>query len=463
MSDPEASVAPPSTAESERVFRWLNFGSCTLRLPFDVPEFSKSELLGMPLQVNKIWRREVSAVLGDWEVAEANGWVYPSSLFADAWLSSRSVFLDADVILVDLALDISQGACLRFRQPGEAAGRAYGEIISNFPEEPPAELADEIQAFPCGEAISVAAWEKFGNEIPTPTVFITYEHRDDIKEGYPAAFRQRLLDYQAAVQALSSKFPHWMFISQDDLFAPYGTDCYVDRHHTTELGTTVIREEVPRLIVESGLLGQDVGGPPLPTGARFVPERCDFTFLNSAYLGLLADLGWSSVAVGPTRLTSVAQAAFGVRPLVAHTSFTPLSKEDSPALLMVLRWSQPVDIPAPMISLMGQHPDSIIELPGLWNGREKLMFAPAEIELRDSLRKFAASQTQSAILLPDLPLLRSRYLQRCLVGSHLFSAETGRLEPRATASSAAEAAAIPTVLAERLAADDLVPLFSPYF
>ncbi|NUM89548.1 MAG: hypothetical protein HUU37_10120, partial [Bdellovibrionales bacterium] len=54
-------------SQQQRVFRWLNFGSCTMRYAFDTPEFAKGSFHGLPLQVSKVWRREIGALMSDWE------------------------------------------------------------------------------------------------------------------------------------------------------------------------------------------------------------------------------------------------------------------------------------------------------------------------------------------------------------------------------------------------------------
>ena len=226
------------------VFLWLNFGSCLLRTAFSKSEFRKESIFGLPLQVSQVWRRDISAVTSDWDVEiQSLGNLRPSA-FSQSWLTTPSVFQSADVILVDLGLDITYSISLRFRRPEDVAGIAYDHIVSNFPEEPPAEFLGRIGAFPNNEDSTIAAWKRFGIEISTPTVFITYEHCDDAPAGYEPAFRKRLLDFQSAIEELAKRFPHWLVISMDDIFAGHGLECYRDRHHPSPHGYKIFQEYI---------------------------------------------------------------------------------------------------------------------------------------------------------------------------------------------------------------------------
>lgn len=446
-------------SQRQRVFRWLNFGSCTMRYAFDTPEFSKGSFHGLPLQVSKVWRREIGALMSDWEVASGFSADLPPSQFSEAWLSSKAIFQNADVVLVDLALDIFRDQSLRFARPGETDFVRYKGVISNFPEELPESLEAEVGVFPCSAASAVAAWERFGREVATPTVFVTYEKADHITPGYGEAYRKRVLDYQDAVCALAPQFPHWLVIDMDELFAPYGHDCYIDRHHPTELGWKVLREETPRLILEKGLIRPNPGGAPLPIGTKYIPERCDFDVLDLKHMKLLSELDVPACAVGPSRLTRTAKAAFHPKPLDSYTSFGAF-KDKQPSLIIVLKWDQPIKLPPWISGLMKQHPGAVIEMPCLWKGREKFLVSEDELALRQQLKRFGAENGQADIDCSAVPPARFMYVARCLLKTHRVSAGSVVLRPAVGASSGAKP--LPEPIAAALASSDLAPVFCPH-
>lgn len=77
----------------ERNFRWLNFGSCMMRIAFDTPEFFRQEFQGLPIAVSKIWRRQLSAIMNDWDVMPELSAELPESQFRDAWPSTGQICL----------------------------------------------------------------------------------------------------------------------------------------------------------------------------------------------------------------------------------------------------------------------------------------------------------------------------------------------------------------------------------
>lgn len=441
-----------------KVFRWLNFGSCTMRYAFDTPEFFRGEYQGLPLQVSKVWRREISSLMSDWEVAEQRKLNLPPSQFSEAWLSSRKIFQDADAVLVDLVLDIFRKECLRFRRSDDGAFPAYPQVISNFPEEPPAELCEDIGVFACDQERSIRAWQRFGEEVKTPTVFITIEHRDDLKSLYSPRFRQALLNYQAAIEKLAAQFPHWLVVDMDELFSPFGNDCYIDSHHPTDLGWKVLRESVPQIMIEKGILAKNPGGAPLPIGTKYIPERSDFGVLDVQHIARLAQLEVETCAVGPARLTATAKAAFGSQ-LQCFASFTALKNAKPPALIVALKWDQPAKLPAWLTGLMKQHPTALIELPCLWEDRERRFLSADEFELRGKLRAFGEANAGRQIGYDTLAPDRLLYLARCLLKTHRTTKGAAILNPVQSAASPAEVTPLPIALAERLSKPDLVPVF----
>jgi len=458
MSSSDATLDKPEPIATQKVFRWLNFGSCLFRIAFDTAAFHGAGYNGLPLQVNKIWRREISAVMHDWETTETFSRSLAPSPFSEAWLAPKSVFTQSDVILVDLVLDIFQPRGLRFRRAGEQGGTPYDHIVSNFPDEPPEGLEAELGAFDCDEASSLQAWERFGREVKTPVVFVTMENRDDIPRGYTEDFRQKLLQYQDKLAALARQFPHWLVVSLDDIFAEVGKDCYIDRHHPSKLGWEILRSTLPKMILDSGILRADAGGPPLPMRNWNIPERCDFELLDLAHIRALSSLGGPACAIGPTRLTAAVQPAFGA-PIDVHGSFSALNGKPSPALIIILKWSQPVDLPTWLAGLIKQHPDSLIEIPSLWRGRENFMFGESEKNLRRDLKAFGAAHKSVAVELGELPLARCRYVARCLLATHRLDPDAPRLVPLAQAGAAAAGAALPAPLVDALATTALVPVF----
>ena len=455
-------MAPPSDnvpVQSQRVFRWLNFGSCMMRYAFDTPEFFKQNYLGLPLQVSKIWRREIGSLMSDWDVSARFAAPLPPSQFSEAWLSSKQIFQDADVILVDMVLDIFQNQCLRFAREGEADFVPYERVIGNFPEEPPEGLDAKIGIFPCDQASSLRAWERFGEEVDTPTVFITYEHRDDIAPGYPERFRGQLLDYQAEIERLAPRFPHWLVINMDEVFAEIGPECYVDRHHPSELGWKVLREAVMRLIEDTGVLRPEFGGAPLPMGVKYVPERADFGPLDPGHIKLLGRLGASACVVGPPRLTRSAKAAYAPNTLEAFNAFGAL-KDKQPSLIIVLKWDQPIKLLPWISGLMKQHPDAVIEIPCLWKSRLPRFISEQELSLRQDIKRFGAENSQASIDYAAVAAARRTYVARCLMRTHRAEAGSAVLQPAAGAASGGKS--LPEALAAALARDDLIPVFDTY-
>lgn len=453
---PDSNALPEA---EQKVFRWLNYGSCLMRSAFDTPDFYKQAYQGLPLQVSRVWRREISALISDWEVVDRHGIDLPPSQFSEAWVSSRKIFQDADAVLVDLVLDVFQDQCLRFRRDEDDDLVPYRRVITNFPEEVPPMQDTEVGVFPCDIAGSLRAWERFGEEVKSPTVFVTLEHRDDIKPGYHEEYRRKLLDYQSAVERLASKFPHWLVIDMDEVFADIGPDCYLDRHHPTDLGWKVLRERVPQIMAEKGVLKPDSGGMPLPMGTKYIPERCDFGVVDLNYISQLSRLGLESCAVGPERLTDTVKSAFTSGDLATYASFSALKNQQKPELIIAMKWDQPARLPAWITGLMKQHPDALIELPCLWKNREKNMLSPEEAGLRRELLTFSRAHLDKSIDMSAVPPARINYVARCLLRSHRRQAGSTLFQSVRQAEPAVQTVRLPETLVAQLSSLELVPVF----
>lgn len=442
-----------------KVFRWLNYGTCLFRISFNRSDFELGGFMGLPVKVNTVWRREISCVISDWDHYSDYAKTLPPSAFSEEWLSSRAAFEQSDLIAVDVILDIFRDQSLRFCRPGENGGTAYDHVLCNFPEEPPTDLPAEIGLFDTSPEESLAAWEKFGETIATPTVFVTMENRDEIAGGYSDAFRAKLLDFQAKLTELAKKFPHWLVVSLDDILFEVGTELYVDRHHPTPEGFDYFRERFPQIIAQSGILKGDIGGVPVPTKKWNAPERGDTVAIDYDYVARLDDLPGEKIVLGPERLTAPVTDKFSGS-IHALKSFGAMGKLPAPTAIVVMKWTQAPTPPPWVTGVMKKYPGTLVELPCLWPGRDNLIIGLEQTQLRRDLRVFVRAHTNAPVDLAELDSNTRLYVARLFLRSHTLAEGASQLMPRRAAADVA-AVTLPADLAARVMETDLIPIFGP--
>lgn len=442
-----------------KVFRWLNFGTCLFRIGFNRSDFELGGFMGLPVKVNTVWRREISCLMSDWDHYSDYAKTLPPSAFSEEWLSSRTTFEQSDLIAVDVILDIFRDKNLRFRRPGENGGTSYDHLLCNFPEEPPTDMPVEIGYFDITPEESLAAWQKFGETIATPTVFVTMENRDEVAPGYSGDFRAKLLDFQAKLTELAKKFPHWLVVSLDDILFEVGPELYVDRHHPTPEGFDYFRKRLPQIIEQSGIIKGDVGGVPVPTKKWNTPERGDAVAIDYDYVARLGDLPGEKILLGPERLTAPMMDKL-TGSIHAVESFGAIGKLPSPAVIVIMKWTQAPTAPPWVTGVMKKYPGALIELPCLWPGRDNLMIGPKQAQMRLDLRAFVKANTNVPIDLAELDGNTRLYVARVFLRTHTLAEGASQMTARKSSADAAPVT-LPADLIARVIETELIPIFGP--
>ena len=87
------------------------------------------------------------------------------------------------------------------------------------------------------------------------------------------------------------------------------------------------------------------------------------------------------------------------------------------------------NLPPWLAAILKQHPESLIEIPTLWRGRENNMISDADKTLRCKIKSFAQSHEDCVINIATFRPLMRRYLARCLMHSHLPDPDFQHLTP----------------------------------
>ncbi len=407
-------------APSDKTFRWINFGSCTFKIAFFNSTFINNGFQNKPLQMHTVWRRSINSLMSDWQVLERLNLELNPSPYLDSFFTPKKIFKQADLICVDLIMDIDNDFTIGLKELSNQSFIPFSKLITNFPFDTTKEIKDHLFAYKNDSESCVNCWKEFIESIQRPIVFMIYEYRDDIKEGYHAAFRHKLLRYQNEIKELAMHYDFVHVINMDDLFSEFGEKAYIDRHHPSPLGWEILKKKFPEEIINSGILIENSGGLPLDVRNWNVPERGDFIsidFKKTAKLNNLNNICKNIYCIGSSDLTENISKVFKYK-INTISSFSKISVDLKPDLIILLKWMQPAFFDMNLKSIINKYPESLIEITCLWSGRIRNIISKEEFELRKSIENFGKENHSLIIKLPNKFNLIKKYLSRCVLYTH---------------------------------------------
>lgn len=417
---------------------------------------------GPQWQVGRVWRRPVSALVSDWEALETDNAPDDGSLFRLSWLSSADAFNSADLIVTDLALELSSVWEVRLKRDDEAAGVPFAKVIANFPDEPTGDFWAKVQAFRRqGVDQEIDGWRKFGEVVATTTVILTYGHRSDLRSNLSEQAAADARELEDRVQQLARRNRHWLIVDVDEVLKGHGDDCYVHRNALSAKGVDILVRELPGVLEREGVAITARRGQAVDQPTGYVPDRCEAWIFDDTYLRRIGDVEGSIALIGPVRLTRSLSRILGETRCRQFKSISDIPARSNFAAVVVLTYEQPASAPRWLESIGTRLGHPIVELPCLWRGREQLILSDDELALRSSLRTMAENMSDAEIDLPGLSEDQTRYVARCCNGTHRANWEAQRLEPLAP-PAVSRKVTMGLMIKNKLLRTETLNLFGPY-